>query len=413
MFDILDDMRGIDQNGDKMPTAQVYGTIYVPSVTGDVIAHAKERYPDISITYDHVSAVLTFKDNDGSVLATEIILDGADPTMTPVLTNKEDGRYYYTFLGWGKVQDGEVDPDALKNIQADTVVYAIYALEEKTFTVRFFNGTELLAVFTDVPYGSSIEYDEIPVYSGVGNAGDYLFTGWSMVPENITSDMDCYAQFQFVGLYFRQYLNGTLLSYEDTDNLDTVASFAFAGERNLVSVSMPVLAAASEKCFWGCDALTDVNLPKVLATNPNAFYYCAALEYLKLPELTILNTGDSFANLPALKELRLPKNTSTLANNQIFNCLNLELLDLGVTAEIGATLSNTGFTKLTTLILRNGTEVVTPYTDVIFHANTPIAQGAGKILVPRSMVASYKAHSAWGAYSDVIYAIEDHPDICE
>ena len=234
-----------------------------------------------------------------------------------------------------------------------------------------------------------------------------------MVPENITSDMDCYAQFQFVGLYFRQYLNGTLLSYEDTDNLDTVASFAFAGERNLVSVSMPVLTAASEKCFWGCDALTDVNLPKVLATNPNAFYYCAALEYLKLPELTILNTGDSFANLPALKELRLPKNTSTLANNQIFNCLNLELLDLGVTAEIGATLSNTGFTKLTTLILRNGTEVVTPYTDVIFHANTPIAQGTGKILVPRSMVASYKAHSAWGAYSDVIYAIEDHPDICE
>ena len=413
MFDILDDMRGIDQNGDNMPSAQVYGTIYVPSVTGDVIAHAKDRYPDIAITYDHVSATLTYVDNDGVILGSETILDGADPALTPNLTTKEDGRYYYTFLGWGKTQNGEVEEDALKNIQADTTVYAIYSLVEKTFTVRFFNGTELLAVFTDVPYGSSIEYDEIPVYSGVGNAGDYLFTGWSMVPENITSDMDCYAQFQFVGLYFRQYLNGTLLSYEDTDNLDTVASFAFAGERNLVSVSMPVLAAASEKCFWGCDALTDVNLPKVLATNPNAFYYCAALEYLKLPELTILNTGDSFANLPALKELRLPKNTSTLANNQIFNCLNLELLDLGVTAEIGATLSNTGFTKLTTLILRNGTEVVTPYTDVIFHANTPIAQGAGKILVPRSMVASYKAHSAWGAYSDVIYAIEDHPDICE
>ena len=54
MFDILDDMRGIDQNGDNMPTAQVYGTIYVPNVTGDVVAHAKERYPDIAITYDHV-----------------------------------------------------------------------------------------------------------------------------------------------------------------------------------------------------------------------------------------------------------------------------------------------------------------------------------------------------------------------
>lgn len=57
MFDILDDMRGIDQNGDNMTSAQVYGTIYVPNVTGDIIAHAKERYPAIAITYDHVSAM--------------------------------------------------------------------------------------------------------------------------------------------------------------------------------------------------------------------------------------------------------------------------------------------------------------------------------------------------------------------
>ena len=144
MFDILDDMRGIDQNGDNMPTAQVYGTIYVPNITGDILAHAKDRYPDIAITYDHVSATLTYVDNDGVILGSETILDGADPTMPPAMGDKEDGRYYYTFLGWGKVQDGDVDDNALKNIQADTTVYAIYALEEKVFTVRFFNGTELL-----------------------------------------------------------------------------------------------------------------------------------------------------------------------------------------------------------------------------------------------------------------------------
>ena len=413
MFDILDDMRGIDQNGDNMSTAQVYGTIYVPNITGDILAHAKDRYPDIAITYDHVSAVLTFKDNDGSVLATETILDGADPVSIPSVGNKEDGRYYYTFLGWGKAQNGEVDDNALKNIQADTTVYAIYALEEKVFTVRFFNGTELLATYSNVAYGSTIEYNETPVYNGVGNPGDYVFTGWSVLPENITSDLDCYAQFQFVGLYFRQFMNGTLLAYEDTDNLETIGIYAFAGENNLVSVSMPSLTAVPENCFRGNDALTDVSFPKVLATNNNSFYYCGALEYLKLPELTIMNEGSSFMNLSALKQLRLPKNTSTLAGNKIFSCTALEVLDLGVTTEIGVTLNNTGYTKLTTLILRNAEAVVTPYATTIFNTSSPIAKGEGKILVPRSMVASYKADSAWGAYSAVIYAIEDYPELAE
>ena len=57
--------------------------------------------------------------------------------------------------------------------------------------------------------------------------------------------------------------------------------------------------------------------------------------------------------------------------------------------------------------------MVTPYSSTIFHASSPIATGEGKILVPRSMVASYKADSAWGAYSDVIYAIEDYPELAE
>ena len=30
-----------------------------------------------------------------------------------------------------------------------------------------------------------------------------------------------------------------------------------------------------------------------------------------------------------------------------------------------------------------------------------------------SMVASYKADAAWGAYSAVIYAIEDYPELAE
>ena len=150
----------------------------------------------------------------------------------------------------------------------------------------------LLEIYVDVlvpelPYifqaVQGISYEEVPVYNGVGNPGDYVFSGWSVLPENITSDLDCYAEYQFVGLYFRQLMNSTLLAYEDVDGIETIGSYAFAGERSLMSVSMPMLTAVPASCFRGCSALMDVNLPKVLATNEyslNTVENCAALSTL-------------------------------------------------------------------------------------------------------------------------------------
>ena len=177
---------------------------------------------------------------------------------------------------------------------------------------------------------------------------------------------------------------------------------------------MPMLTAIPENCFRGCSALMDVNFPKVLATNEHSFSYCDSIERIKLPELTIMNDGSSFYNCTALKELRLPKNTSTLEGNKIMMCSALELLDIGVASEIGANISSSSsWAKLATLILRNETAVVTPYSTTVFYAGSPLGKGEGKILVPRSMVASYKAHSSWGAYAAEIYAIEDYPELAE
>ena len=158
----------------------------------------------------------------------------------------------------------------------------------------------------------------------------------------------------------------------------------------------------------------DVNFPKVLATNEHSFSYCDSIERIKLPELTIMNSGNSFYNCTALKELRLPKNTSSIAGSQVFGCGSLELLDLGLITEIGAPISSSSsWAKLTTLILRNEEQVVTPYSTTVFYASSPLGKGEGKILVPRSMVASYKADSTWGAYAAEIYAIEDYPELAE
>ena len=58
----LDSMRGLDENGNNVDTAQVSGSIHVGYVTpgqASAIEAAKETYPSLSITYDEVGAYLT------------------------------------------------------------------------------------------------------------------------------------------------------------------------------------------------------------------------------------------------------------------------------------------------------------------------------------------------------------------
>ena len=144
-----------------------------------------------------------------------------------------------------------------------------------------------MATYENVLYGDSIDYDVTPTYNGPGNAGDYVFTGWSPLPENITADTDCYAQYQFVGMYFRQFMNDTLTSYVDDNSLTSVAQYAFAGLTNLEYISMPSLTLIPSYCFAGNDALETLNIPSVLAANTRAFASLPAIEKLTIPELTV------------------------------------------------------------------------------------------------------------------------------
>ena len=411
VLDTLDDKRGLDQNGDNTATAQVYGTIYVPNITGEAIAHAKERYPDITITYDHVTATLTYCDNDGTVLGSETITDGGNPASTPVLTTKEDERYSYTFLGWSRTQGGPEEEDALQNVTADTTVYAVYLVAEKTFTVRLYNGTVLFQTYENVAYGSSITDLPTPDYNGAGDPDDYNFIGWDPLPENITTDMNCYAKFEFSGMYFRQLMNGTLTEYTDTQNLTTIAPYAFAGETYLETVSMPSLTLIPASCFRATPALALADLPAVIAADSYAFSRSAVMTELVLPEFTLLNATPLVAQMTAMTALRLPKNTSSLSGFAS-SVSKLELLDVGMTETLGQNFNTSVFIAMKYFIMRNASVVVTPNRTPVFWSASPIGKGEGKILVPRAMVDTYKADESWSTYAEYIEAIEDNPDIC-
>ena len=194
---ILDGMRGLDENGNNMDTAQVSGTIHVPTLTGAQMADIQGRYPSITVTYDHITSYCYFYNYDGSTLlytatctdASDAVYGGSTPTRTST------AQYSYTFAGWGLMLGGSVNPDALKNVSADRKVYAIMTATIRKYTVYFYNGSTVLQTVSNVPYGGSATYTGTTPVSPDGSADDYPFEGWNPEPKNITGTTYCYAKF--------------------------------------------------------------------------------------------------------------------------------------------------------------------------------------------------------------------------
>lgn len=185
----LNKMRGLDEQGNNMDTAQVSGTIHTASLTGERLAYYHEHYPYLNVTADHVSSVLTYKTWDGSsTVATVTCLDGVPQESAPsVPSRSQTAQYTFTAVGWNKQMDASTnDPSAIQNVTADTIVYAAYSRTTRTYTVTWKNadGTTL-ETDTNVPYGTT------PTYNGSApTQGGVTYSGWepaiSAVTGNIT-----------------------------------------------------------------------------------------------------------------------------------------------------------------------------------------------------------------------------------
>ena len=135
LMGLLDTMRGLDENGGNVEIAQVSGTVHTEFVTGAELASFHERYPDIKVTYDHVTSNLYYYDFEGEeLLYTETISDGGDGgTYTGRPAKEATAANTYEFIGWSKKPNStSVDADALLNVTADRKVYAAYKIIGQT-----------------------------------------------------------------------------------------------------------------------------------------------------------------------------------------------------------------------------------------------------------------------------------------
>lgn len=194
---LLDTMRGLDENGNNLDTAQVSGTISVDTVTGAQVAEIQSKYPDIKIAYQHITSFLYFYNDTGTTLLyTQSITDGADGAYSGSTPSKSStAQYTYSFAGWSKKTGGSADSTALKAVVADRNVYAAFTATVRRYTVYFYNGSTLLQKVENVAYGSSATYTGNTPVSSEGSAEDYPFEGFVPTGKNITGNTSCYAQF--------------------------------------------------------------------------------------------------------------------------------------------------------------------------------------------------------------------------
>ena len=290
LYDKLDTMRGLDQNGNNVDTAQLFGSIHVQNATGSLLAQIGNRYPDVTITYDSITSNLFYYDFYGNTLLhTDIIENGANGSWGATPSQSANDQYTFTrFVGWSLSPESfTADQNALKNITADRNVYAAYTVTIKTYTATFRLGTNdgntILYVQNNVPYGTTPVYNASTPESTQGE--DYVFAGWTPELSGIMRDTTYTAVFRDAAVPVRKYLKGSITDY-DNSSVMTITRSAF---NNCTSLKTVKTAATSigKYAFRGCSKLETVefNAPGSIFFDDDIFDNTSNLKYIIIRSL--------------------------------------------------------------------------------------------------------------------------------
>ncbi len=201
LYDYLDTMRGLDEQGNNVDTPQMQGVIHIEALNGEQLAEMKRRYPSITIDYQSIVSNLYFYDETGeTLLYTQRVEDGGDgayPLEAP--TKASTVQWVYTFAGWSGTPGGAAQENALKAVTSDRKVYAAFTATLQTYSISWYNGSTLLENDPAVPYGTIPTYDgPTPAYQGE-TPEDYEFAGWEPTVAAVTGNAGYTAKFTYIG----------------------------------------------------------------------------------------------------------------------------------------------------------------------------------------------------------------------
>lgn len=269
IYDILDTMRGLDEQGGNMPKAQISGTVNVQYYVGNP-AIMQERYPNLTITYDELETyTVTFMAADGTtvlqtvtdvIYGTEAVYTGETPTKTN-----------YRFVGWNP---------SVESVTEDITCYPLFV----------YAGSIARQVITGLPGADTIECQ----ISG-------------SLKKNALSELSGVSTLTF-------------------PNVTSVNAETFCGDSELVNINLPSLTKIDRNAFERCTALKKITLPSLLQItnsisyngNVNTFANCTLLEYADLAYVSQI-LANCFLNDSKLTTVILRKDSVvSLANVNAF-----------------------------------------------------------------------------------------------
>lgn len=168
---------------------------------------------------------VSYYGQDGStLLGTETVENGGNASgLQDTPTKPDTEQYTYTFAGWSNTTNATTATSGiLNNITADKSVYAAFSETEKTFTVTFYNGEELIYTAQNVSYNGTAVYSGTTPTKAETSEYTYTFVGWNANSSastadadaltNVTADRTVYAIFTAVSKGYTVYFyNGETL----------------------------------------------------------------------------------------------------------------------------------------------------------------------------------------------------------
>lgn len=206
LLDRLLSMSGIDENGYNTAQSVLSGSVHVPVMRQNKLDTYKAawRYLDISYNTMIEQYLVTFTNDDGTVLDRQYVDKGGDAqdpvTRTdnpiPVPTKPSSVSTDFTFSGWDT---------SLTAIFADRTIKAQYSETVREYRIRYLAHDTVLQE-TTAPYGKTVLYEgDTPLYTAEESAYRYhLFLRWDK-SGLVNGDKDILAVFdscEYVQGYF-------------------------------------------------------------------------------------------------------------------------------------------------------------------------------------------------------------------